>query len=68
VLTSVLDELSLSLGAEIPTLFVIGADGLVSWNDNSSRPLHHSETLREQLTQAIEEALLTNRSSDSHSR
>lgn len=46
-----------ALGAGAPTVFIIGGDGRVLWNDNRSRYRHKIEELEQTLSDAIEQAL-----------
>ncbi|HET6882945.1 MAG TPA: TlpA disulfide reductase family protein [Pirellulales bacterium] len=46
-----------ALGANAPTLFVIGADGHVAWHDDSARYWHDIGKLDKRLEAAIEHAL-----------
>ncbi len=41
----------------IPALFVIGADGLISWNDGMARYRHSVAFLDGELEEALEQAL-----------
>jgi thiol-disulfide isomerase/thioredoxin len=47
---------SLVRGLAAPTLFVIGADGTVVWNDGQARYRHQIDTLEADLSAAIERA------------
>lgn len=46
-----------ALGAGAPTVFLIGPDGRVLWNDNRARYRHKLEELEQTLSDAIEQAL-----------
>lgn len=46
-----------ALQANAPTIFVVGADGRVVWNDDRARYQHDIAHLGEKLESAIEEAL-----------